>query len=49
MMAIDPITPTTVYATMQQGVFKSTTSVVSWSLSSDGIAATDVRAVAVDP
>jgi photosystem II stability/assembly factor-like uncharacterized protein len=49
-LAIDPTTPTTVYAgTSGGGVFKSTDGGNSWSAANVGLTALDVRALAIDP
>jgi hypothetical protein len=48
--AIDPLTPTTLYAgTYGSGVFKSTDSGGSWSAVNTGLGNLDVRALAIDP
>lgn len=46
-VAIDPVTPSTVYAGTDGGVFKSTDGGISWGLV--GLAGTRVPALAVDP
>jgi photosystem II stability/assembly factor-like uncharacterized protein len=49
-LAIDPLTPTTLYAgTQDGGVFKSTDGGEAWSGINTGLTATDVRALAIDP
>ena len=49
MLAIDPLTPTTVYVTTLFGVYKSATPEPIWSPHSEGISASTVTALAVDP
>jgi murein DD-endopeptidase MepM/ murein hydrolase activator NlpD/photosystem II stability/assembly factor-like uncharacterized protein len=49
-LAIDPASPTTLYAgTRGGGVFKSTDGGTSWSAINSGLADTDVLALAIDP
>jgi hypothetical protein len=49
-LAIDPVTPTTLYAgTRGGGVFRSTNGGGSWGAFSPGLTNTDVRALAIDP
>lgn len=49
-LAINPVTPTTVYAgTRSSGVFKSTNGGVSWSKVNNGLTSTSVLALAIDP
>jgi len=49
-LAIDPATPTTLYAgTDGYGVFKSTNGGAQWSAANTGLTATDVTALAIDP
>ena len=48
-LALDPQTPSTVYAGTNSGVFKSTNGGASWSTASSGLAASYVLALAVDP
>ena len=49
-LAIDPVTPTTLYAgTYGNGVFKSTNGGGNWSLVDTGLTNTDVIALAIDP
>src|SRR6266851_1805620 len=49
-LAIDPLTPTTIYAgTYLGGVFKSANGGASWSASNTGLTNTNVRALAIDP
>ena len=49
-LAIDPITPSTLYAgRWNDGVFKSTDSCGSWSPANTGLTYIDVQALAIDP
>ena len=49
-LAIDPVTPSTLYAgTQGGGVFKSVDSGGSWTVMNSGLANADVRALAIDP
>lgn len=49
-LAINPVTPSTVYAgTRSSGVFKSTNGGVSWSKVNNGLTSTSVLALAIDP
>jgi hypothetical protein len=49
-LAIDPLTPTTLYAgSPGTGVFKSTNGGQSWSAINTGLGLLDVRALAIDP
>jgi len=49
-LALDPATPTTVYAgTASEGLFKSLDGGVNWSLNSTGLVNLTVNALAVDP
>src|SRR4030095_13876628 len=49
-LAVDPVTPTTVYAgTTTNGVFKTTDGGASWTAASDGLTSLSVLALAVDP
>src|SRR5438874_1144866 len=49
-LAIDPVTPTTLYAgTDSNGVFKSTNGGASWSAVNTGLTAKTVSILAVDP
>jgi photosystem II stability/assembly factor-like uncharacterized protein len=50
-LAIDPQTPTTLYAGTDGGggVFQSTDGGASWRAANNGLTATDVRALAIDP
>jgi hypothetical protein len=49
-LAIDPETPTTLYAgTFQLGVFKSTNGGGSWSMLGNGMPANVVNALVIDP
>jgi hypothetical protein len=49
-LAIDPVTPTTLYAaTFGGGVFKSTDSGGAWSAVNNDLTDTDVLALAIDP
>jgi photosystem II stability/assembly factor-like uncharacterized protein len=49
-LAIDPVTPTTLYAgTENGGVFKSTNGGGNWSPVNTGLTDTIVRALAIDP
>src|SRR6185295_1321550 len=48
-LAIDPLTPGTLYAGTSGGVFKSTTAGASWSAINSGLATADVRSLAIDP
>jgi photosystem II stability/assembly factor-like uncharacterized protein len=48
-LAIDPATPTTLYAATRGGVFKSTTGGSSWSAVNTGLTNTSVGPLAIDP
>ncbi len=48
-LAIDPDTPSTVYAGTRQGVFKSTDSGNSWIARNQGLSFTFVNALVIDP
>jgi len=48
-LAIDPGTPSTLYAGTDSGVFKSTDSGGSWEAVNTGLGASDVFALAIDP
>ena len=48
-LAIDPLTPTTVYAGAGSRLFKSTNGAASWSPADAGLSGAEVRALAVDP
>ena len=48
-LAIDPITPQTIYAGTTGGVFKSVNGGASWSASSVGLTSTSVKSLAIDP
>src|SRR5512139_2065306 len=49
-LAIDPRTPTTLYAgTDRGGIFKSTNESTNWSPVNTGLTTTDIRALALDP
>ena len=49
-LAIDPVTPTTLYAgTHDGGVFKSTNGGENWSAVNTGLTNTDVHTLAIDP
>ena len=50
-LALDPTTPTTLYAGTSDGVFKTTDGGTSWSPVNTGLAvlSTTVRALALDP
>ena len=48
-LAIDPQTPTTLYAGTYGGVFKSTDGGGNWSTVNTGLTATGVYALAIDP
>ena len=48
-LAIDPLTPGTLYAGTNSGVFKSTDAGSSWSAASMGLQGTRVVALAIDP
>jgi len=49
-LAIDPVTPATLYAgTSGGGVFKSTNGGGNWSAANTGLTNTDVLALAIDP
>ena len=49
VLAIDPATPTTLYAGTASGVFKSTDGGGSWRAVNAGLTALHVRALALDP
>ena len=48
-LAIDPVTPTTLYAGTGSGVFKSTNGGASWVAASSGMISTSVSKLAIDP
>jgi photosystem II stability/assembly factor-like uncharacterized protein len=48
-LAIDPTTPSTIYAGTSDGVFKSTTSGGNWSAVNTGLNCGMVRSLAIDP
>jgi hypothetical protein len=48
-LAVDPVTPTTLYAGTWSGVFKSTDGGGDWSAVNTGLNATDVCALAISP
>jgi hypothetical protein len=48
-LAVDPHTPSTLYATTSGGVFQSTDSGASWSPVNAGLINTNVNALAIDP
>ena len=48
-LAIDPVTPTTIYAGGSGGVSKSTDAGANWTASNTGLTGTFVRALAIDP
>ena len=49
-LAIDPLTPTTVYAgTYRGGVFRSTDSGDDWTAVNSGLTSQDIRCLAIDP
>jgi len=48
-LAIDPVTPSTIYAGGRGGVYKSTNGGASWSQMSSGLTSTDIMALAIDP
>ena len=49
-LAIDPVTPTTIYAGTDSGMFKSTDGAGSWSAANTGLPAPmDIQALAIDP
>ena len=48
-VAVDPRTPQIVYVGSDSGLFKSTTSGISWNFSGVGIAADSVTAITIDP
>ena len=49
-LAIDPVTPTTLYAgSCCGGVFKSTDGGTSWRMINTGLTDTGIRALAIDP
>ena len=48
-LAIDPTTPTTLYAGTDAGVFKSTNSGGTWAAASTGLGNLGVQALAIDP
>ena len=49
VLALDPTTPTTLYAGTRDGVFKTTDGGTSWSSVNTGLANLDIRALALDP
>ena len=48
-LAIDPVTPTTLYAGTDGGVFKSTNGGGNWNAVNTGLSDTYVAALAIDP
>jgi hypothetical protein len=48
-LAIDPRTPTTLYAGTDQGVFKSVEGAATWSLANTGLNLWGLSALAIDP
>lgn len=48
-LAIDPVTPSTLYAAGHSGVFKSTNGGSSWSPVNAGLGGTSVNTLAIDP
>jgi photosystem II stability/assembly factor-like uncharacterized protein len=48
-LAINPATPTTLYAGTDGGVFKSTNDGGTWSAANTGLANTYIQALAIDP
>ena len=48
-LAIDPVTPSTLYAGTEGGVFKTTDGGANWSAVSTGLTHTNVLALALDP
>jgi hypothetical protein len=49
VFAINPVSPATLYAGTNNGIYKTTNSGGAWSETINGLALTDVTAVAVDP
>ena len=48
-LAINPVTPATLYAAGGSGVFKSTDSGGTWAAASEGLPSVDVYSLAIDP
>jgi photosystem II stability/assembly factor-like uncharacterized protein len=48
-LAIDPLSPSTLYAGTASGVFKSTNSGASWSAINIGLTSTSIKALAINP
>lgn len=48
-IAINPVTPTTLYAVSSLGVDKSTDNGVTWAPSNTGLTTTDARAIVINP
>jgi hypothetical protein len=48
-LAIDPLTPTTLYAVTTQGVYKSTDGGATWTAMNTGLGNVSVRTLAIDP
>ena len=48
-LAIDPVTPTTLYAGTDDGVFKSTNGGGNWTPINNGLTNTSVNSLAIDP
>ncbi|MDA8021208.1 MAG: hypothetical protein MPN21_27545, partial [Thermoanaerobaculia bacterium] len=48
-LVIDPVTPSTVYAGTDGGVFKSVDSGANWSVSNDGLTDSFISSLAIDP
>lgn len=48
-LSIDPTTPTTLYASMNTGVFKSTDGGATWTASSQGLGEASVLKLVIDP
>jgi len=48
-LAIDPLTPSTLYAGTSEGVFKSVDGGASWNAANAGLNATQIKALVIDP
>jgi len=48
-LAIDPVTPTTLYVSTSSGIFKSIDGGASWVLSNNGLTNTFVSTLVIDP
>ncbi len=49
VLAVDPVTPTTVYAGARYGLFKTADAGTNWSVTTNGLPALPITTLAVDP